>query len=120
MDLLSVLLMMGQQGEEGGGGYSFFIFLGLFFVIIYFFMIRPQTKKAKEQKNFLSEIKKGDRIVTVGGVHGKILSVDDDSLLVEIDANAKIRLEKSMVSVDLTKNLRSRTGQGDDQEVKKK
>jgi preprotein translocase subunit YajC len=111
---------MGQGSEEGGGGYSFFIFLGLFFVIIYFFMIRPQTKKAKEQKNFLSEIQKGDRVVTVGGIHGKVLSVDDDTYLLEVDTNTKLRIEKSVVSLDFTKNLRQRTGKQDEGKDDKK
>ena len=110
MNFNTILLMMGQQGQEGGGGTSFFLFLGLFFVIIYFFMIRPQSKKAKEQKNFLAEIKKGDRVVTIGGIHGKVVGVDDFTYLLEVDTTAKLRIEKSVISLEFTKALRERTG----------
>ncbi len=111
-DFLSFVLMMAPPGgEQGqGGGPSFFIFLGLFFIIIYFFMIRPQTKKAKEQKNFLNELKKGDKVVTIGGIHGKILEVADDSYLVEVDANVKLRLDKSAISLDLTRAVTEKSG----------
>ena len=103
-----ILLMTG--GQEGGGGYQFFIFLGLFFVIIYFFMIRPQSKKAKDQRNFLENIQKGDRIVTIGGIHGKILAINDDSFLIEVDATTKLKIEKSVISLEFTKSLQERTG----------
>ena len=103
---------MTQPGGQGGsGGFSFILFIGLFFVIIYFFMIRPQSKKAKEQKNFLNEIKKGDRIVTIGGVHGKILEVTDNTYLIEVDGNTKLRIEKSVISLDFTKALKERAGE---------
>ncbi len=107
MQLHTIFMMMGQ-GQEGGGGTSFFLFLGLFFVIIYFFMIRPQSKKAKEQKNFLAEIKKGDRVVTIGGIHGKIVGEDEFTFLLEVDSNAKIRIEKGVISLEFTKALRER------------
>ena len=102
-----VLLMMG--GEEGGGGFGPLVFIGFFFLIIYFFMIRPQTKKAKDQRNFVENLKKGDRIVTVGGIHGKILDVADDTYLVEVDQTTKLRIEKSVISLDFTKALANRT-----------
>lgn len=71
-------------------------------------MIRPQSKKAKEQKIFLSEIKVGDYIVTIGGIHGKILRVDDETYLVEVDSNTKLRIEKSVISLDMTKAMLAR------------
>ena len=69
------------------------------FVVFYFFMIRPQTKKAKDQKNFIGEIKKGDKVVTIGGIHGKVARVDDDTFLVDVDNNTKLRIEKSVISM---------------------
>lgn len=74
-------------------------------------MIRPQSKKAKDQKNFLTEIKAGDKIVTIGGVHGKILKVDDDTYLLEVDSNTKVRIEKSVISLDFTKAMLARKNQ---------
>lgn len=110
--MLAQLLLMTPQGEEGGG-FSFFIFLGLFFLIIYFFMIRPQQKKAKDQKNFLSDLKKGDRVVTIGGVYGKIVDMNDDTYLIEVDNNVKMRFDKSVISLDLTQAMLERTGKKD-------
>ena len=107
--LYNAILLMAQSGEEGGG-MSFFIFLGLFFVIIYFFMIRPQSKKAKEQKTFLENIQKGDRVVTIGGIHGRIVEIKDDSFLLEVDSTTKLKIEKSVISTDFTKALQERTG----------
>jgi preprotein translocase subunit YajC len=101
-----VLLMM---GGEGGGGFGPLVFIGFFFLIIYFFMIRPQTRKAKEQRNFAENLKKGDRVVTIGGIHGKILDIADDSYLIEVDQNVKLRVEKSVISLDFTRALLDRT-----------
>jgi preprotein translocase subunit YajC len=115
---LMTLLMTSPQGEEGGGGYGFFIFLGLFFVIIYFFMIRPQTKKQKDQKNFIANLSKGDRVVTIGGIHGKILTVHDDSYLVEIDSNTKIKIDRSAVSLEFTRVLHEKSGNAKDKDKK--
>lgn len=109
--MLEQLLLMGPQGgEQGGGGFSFFIFLGLFFLIIYFFMIRPQQKKAKDQKNFLTDLKKGDRVVTIGGIYAKIIEMNEETYLLEIDNNVKIRVDKSVISLDMTKAMLERTG----------
>ncbi len=103
--------LLAAQGGSGGGGMEFMVFIGLFFVILYFFMIRPQTKKAKEQKNFLSDLKKGSRMVTIGGIHGKIIQVDDDTFLIEVDSNTKLRIEKSTISLEHTKALHERMQQ---------
>lgn len=102
--------MTSADGGSGGGDFTFFIFLGVFFVIIYFFMIRPQSKKAKEQKNLLSNLKKGDRVVTIGGIHAKILTVNEDSYLLEIDSNTKVKVDKTSISLDFTKKMLERTG----------
>ena len=98
--LNSILL----QASNGSGGGSFQI---LFFVaiaaIFYFFMIRPQQKKQKDQKKFIQEVKKGDQVVTVGGIHGKVISVDDMTIILEVDRGAKITFEKSSVSLEASK-----------------
>ena len=62
-----------------------FVFMGAIFLVFYWFMIRPQTKKANEQQKFIQEMQKGDRVVTSGGIHGRILKVNDDTLLLEVD-----------------------------------
>jgi len=70
---------------------------------MYFFMIRPQQKKQKEAKNFISEIKKGDEVVTIGGIHGKVSSIEGDTIMLELDRGFKIRVEKSAVSLEFTR-----------------
>lgn len=80
-----------------GDGGSSFIMLGLIVLIFYFFMIRPQLKKQKEQKKFREALKPGDKVVTIGGIHGKILEVNDSNVLISCD-NGKLRLEKSAIS----------------------
>jgi preprotein translocase subunit YajC len=66
-------------------------------------MIRPQQKKQKETKKFIEEIKKGDDVVTIGGIHGKVYSVDGDTVLLELDKGLKVKVEKSAISLDCSK-----------------
>ena len=68
-----IMLMAGGNADQKGGGATQLIFLGLIIVVFYFFMIRPQMKKTKEAKKFRESLKKGDKIVTIGGLHGKIV-----------------------------------------------
>jgi preprotein translocase subunit YajC len=97
-----ILLMTGAPEGQGGGGGSL-IFIGLMFVVLYFFMIRPQAKKAKDQKEFISSIEKGMKVVTSGGIHGKVAKVEENTLLIEVDGSTKLRIDRNMVSVDMTK-----------------
>ena len=73
------------------------LLLGLLFIVMYFTMIRPQTQQAKRHRELVGSLEKGDRIVTVGGIHGTIRSVDDKTILVEVDGGTKIRLDKGKV-----------------------
>ncbi|MBC8045957.1 MAG: preprotein translocase subunit YajC [Fimbriimonadaceae bacterium] len=102
--------LMSPSGGESSGmqGWTSIAFFGLFFLVLYFFMIRPQSKKAKDQKLFVTELKAGDKIVTISGVHGKIVKAEDDTYLVEIDTNTKIRIERSAVSMEYTKAMLNR------------
>ena len=90
---------------EGMGGLQNIIMIGGMIVIFYFFFIRPQQKKQKDQKNFINEVKKGDRIVTIGGIHGKIHSMDDTTMVLELDKGFKMTVEKSSISFEATKRL---------------
>ena len=69
----------------------------LIFVIFWLFFIRPQNKRAKEQQKFRENLKKGDKIVTIGGIHGKIIEVRENTVLVSVDPNASIEFEKSAI-----------------------
>ncbi len=104
MNLAMVFLMMGQ-GDKGGGGFQF-VFLGLMILVLWMFMIRPQAKKAKLQKNFLQNLQKGDKIVTIAGIHGTVNKVNDDSTMqLEINPGSYIKIEKSAVSMEWTTNI---------------
>lgn len=73
--------------------------------VFYFFMIRPQSKKLKDQKTFLDKLQKGDRVITNHGIHGKITEVDPSFFMVEIDHNVRVKMEKSAISMELSEAL---------------
>ena len=100
MTTLNILLQ-----QQQGGGLMQIVFLLLIVIVFYFFMIRPQMRKAKIERTFREGVKKGDKIVTIGGIHGKIIDVEATTFLVEVDSNVKVRLEKNAVAVDATKAL---------------
>lgn len=100
MTLTNILL---QASAPGGGAMGQLIMILLIIVIFYFFMIRPQMKKAKQEKLFKESLLKGDKIVTIGGVHGKIVDVNDTTFIVEVDNNVKLKIEKTAVSAEATK-----------------
>lgn len=79
---------------------------GSIILIMYFFMIRPQQKKQKETSLFINEVKKGDSVVTVGGIHGKVYAVEGDTVLLELDKGLKLKVEKSALSLDYTKKIK--------------
>jgi preprotein translocase subunit YajC len=81
----------------GGQGMQSLVMLGLMVLVFYFFMIRPQMKKTKELKKFRESLKAGDKIVTIGGIHGKIMEVADTTVLIQTEG-AKFRLEKSAIA----------------------
>ncbi|MBL6660369.1 MAG: preprotein translocase subunit YajC [Crocinitomicaceae bacterium] len=91
----------------GGDGMSSLIMLGLMVLVFWFFMIRPQMKKQKELKKFREALKKGDHIVTIGGIHGKILEVTDTTVLVQSDST-KLRFDKSAISQSSDDQLESK------------
>ena len=75
-------------------------FLVAIFVIFYFFMIRPQNKKRKELQNMRESLKKGDSVITIGGIHGKVAEIKTTTIVLSVDANTKIKVDKSSVSMD--------------------
>jgi len=95
MNLLSILLQATGGAQGGGMGIVFMI---LIFVVFYFFMIRPQTKRQKEIKKQREAMKSGDRVVTSGGIYGKIREVkDDNTVLIEIAENVRVKVDKNSV-----------------------
>jgi preprotein translocase subunit YajC len=104
--LLTTLLQAQAQGAMSPAIQQF-IMIGLIVVVFYFFMIRPQVRKTKLEKEFKESLKKGDKIVTIGGVHGKILEINDTTFIIEIDQNVKVKLEKSAISAEATKQYQT-------------
>ena len=76
-------------------GIENFIPLILIFAIMYFLLIRPQQKKAKEERNFRDGLQKGDKIVTIGGIYGSVVSMEENTALIQVDSNTKIRFDKT-------------------------
>lgn len=104
MNFLNILLMFPKQGGESGkGNFSMIFMFAAIFVILYFFMIRPQSKKAKEQRQFKEQIKKGDKVVTLGGIHGKIMEMKEKSIIIEIANNVKITIDREAISMESTR-----------------
>ena len=81
------------------------IFIVAIFVIFYFFMIRPQNKKRKQLNEMRESLKKGDAVVTVGGIHGKITEIKDTTVVVSVDANTKLKVDKTSISMDASTKL---------------
>jgi preprotein translocase subunit YajC len=77
----------------------------LIVVVFYFFMIRPQMKKAKDHKKFVADLKKGDKVITTAGIHGKIADMNETTFLIETEGGGKIRFDRSAVSLDASKAL---------------
>ncbi|MFM1912268.1 MAG: hypothetical protein RIR51_106 [Bacteroidota bacterium] len=98
--MAAVLLQMSPQVTQ-------MVLLGGIFVVFYFFMIRPQQKKQKETKRFIEELKAGDKVVTIGGVHGTVVTVREKTLLVEVDSSKGVRMvfEKSAISKDASAKI---------------
>ncbi len=94
-----------SSGSSGFGGFQF-VFLGLMILVFWMFFIRPQAKRAKNQKKFIEELGKGDKIVTIAGIHGTINKVNEDGTLnIEISPGSYIKIEKSAISMDWTAQL---------------
>jgi preprotein translocase subunit YajC len=91
--------------QASGGGSSQFIMLGAMILIFYMFFIRPQQKKQKAQKNFINELKKGDSVVTMGGLHGKVVEIADLTITIDVDRGTKITVEKGSISLEASKRV---------------
>lgn len=100
----TLLFTMLMASPEGGSPIPNLIFIAAIILIFYFFMIRPQTQKAKKMKTFREGIKKGDKIVTIGGIHGKVEEVKDTTLIIAVEGGSRLKIEKSAVSMEFSSN----------------
>jgi preprotein translocase subunit YajC len=99
------LFLMGQPASGGAGQSNpllTFLPLILVFVVFYFFMIRPQMKKQKEMNNFRTSLQKGDKVITTGGIYGRIAEVKDNWVMLEVGGDFKLKVDKSALIKDPT------------------
>lgn len=104
-NMLNILLMAGgAPGGQGGGGMIQMLFFGGMILVMYLFMIRPQTKKAKAQKDFISNLREGDKVVTIAGIHGKINKFfpENNTVKIEVSAGTYLTIERSAISMEYT------------------
>lgn len=98
------LLMMGQGSQDTGS--LNLVFMGLMILVFWLFMIRPQAKKAKQQKTFINDLKKGDKVVTIAGIHGTINKVNEDNTIsLEVSPGSYLKIEKSTISMEMSAGL---------------
>lgn len=94
-----IMLMAGGGAGQKGGGAETWIFMALIIVVFYFFMIRPQMKKTKEAKKFRESLKKGDKVITIGGLHGKIIDDSQETtFVIETEGGGRIKIERIAVA----------------------
>lgn len=99
--------------QAGGSDFTSFLPIIGMIAIFYFFFIRPQQRKQKETKKYLEEIKKGEMVVTVGGIHGKIVEVSDTTVLIDVDRGTKLLVEKASISLEASKRLNEKAEKKD-------
>ncbi len=103
--MLNQLILMGAP-QQGGNPIMQILPLVLIIVVFYFFMIRPQMKKAKDQKKYIEALKKGDKILTIGGIYGKIVELREDAtIIMEVEDGSKMKISKNAVSLDASATL---------------
>ena len=104
MEFITLLQAQATAGAQqaNSGQWSMWIMLILIFVVMWFFMIRPQRKQQKELQKFRDGLQKGDKIVTIGGIYGTVVEVKDKTLLIEVDNNVKIKVDKNSVVKDFS------------------
>lgn len=103
MNTLTILLQAQAAGQAAGASSaSFWIMMILIFGVMWLFMIRPQRKQQKELERFRSELKKGDKVVTAGGIYGTVDEIKDRTVLIKVDGDTKLRVDKSSIQRDVT------------------
>jgi len=105
MTIANILLFMPPAEGQEGGGFMSFLPLILIVLVFYLFFIRPQMRKSKEQKKYREALKKGDKIVTIGGIHGKIIEVQETTFTIEVEGQNKLKIEKSAVAMDSSSQI---------------
>jgi preprotein translocase subunit YajC len=95
------------QGGQQSGWYSFLPLI-LIIVVFYFFFIRPQMKRSKDQKKFKESLQKGQKVITIGGIHGRIVEIQETTVTIEVENNVRLRIEKSAVAMDNSQTIEAK------------
>lgn len=102
MNILTLILQAPAGQQPVGGGWSMWVMLILIFVIMWFFMIRPQRKQQKELEKFRNALKKGDKVVTIGGIYGEVAEIKDRTVIIKVDGETKLRMDKNSLVKDFS------------------
>ena len=96
----------GSSGGPFGGGTTTLVFMGMIILVFWLFFIRPQTKKQKEQKKFITDLQKGTKVVTIAGIHGTVNKINEDGTInLEVSPGSYIKMEKASISLEMTAAL---------------
>lgn len=99
---MNTIFMLTLQQTGGQGGLMSFLPLILIVIVFWFFMIRPQMKKQKEMKQYREALKKGDKVMTTGGIFGKIVEINDFTVIIEVESEARLKVSKEAIVRDMT------------------
>ncbi|MCP4442137.1 MAG: preprotein translocase subunit YajC [Aureispira sp.] len=106
MEFLEVLFLWQPAPPSSGlGGSANLIFIGIAILVMYFFMIRPQSKQRQNQQNFIGGLKKGKKVVTIGGIHGTIIELDEKTVTIVIAPKTNVTVQRDCISMDLTSSI---------------
>lgn len=111
MNLLNIILMaQPAAGTSGSSSSSWMSFLPLILIVVvfYLFFIRPQMKRSKDQKKFRESLDKGQKIITIGGIHGRIVEIQDTTVTIEVEGQVRLRVEKSAIAIDNTQTIENK------------
>ena len=109
MNLASILLMA-PQGAQGGSQSSWMSFIPLLLIVLvfYLFFIRPQMKRSKDQKKFRESLQKGQKVITIGGIHGRIVEMQETTVTIEVENDVRLRVEKSAIAIDNSQTIEAK------------
>jgi preprotein translocase subunit YajC len=110
MNLLSIILMQPASGTSGSSSSTWYSFLPLILIVVvfYLFFIRPQMKRSKDQKKFRESLEKGQKIITIGGIHGRIVELQETTVTIEVEGQVRLRVEKSAIAIDHSQTIENK------------
>ncbi len=108
--MIATILQTTASGSAAGGGWSMWVMLLLIFLVMWLFMIRPQRKQQKALEEMRRALKKGDKVITAGGIYGVIAEVEERTVLIKVDGEVKLRVDKSSIQKDMSEAASAQSG----------